>query len=274
MRYIIPILLLINSFTYSQHKIVWFPSKLNIQPFTANIIEPKAGALFSLDQNKIRLDIGTSQDIVNLDYSNFSISFGADLFTYTRLRSAESFKFPVETIDYLFGINACYKRLLKDNEIGFRFRLSHVSAHLVDGQYDHQNAQWRNGRTPFIFSKEFLEFFPYYRKNSFRVYGGFTYIFHIIPSEIKKDIYQIGFDYYILPISTELITPYIAYDFKLNGIHSNFFGNNIFTSGLKFGNWNEKGFSIHFTYISGKSLHGQYFDKSENYASVGFNFDL
>lgn len=273
MRYIISFLLFATTLTYSQET-DWFPSELHIQPFTANFIEPRAGALFSLDQNKIRLDIGTSQDIVHLDYTDFTLSFGADFFTYTRLRSAESFKFPVETIDYLFGINAGYKKLLNDNEIGLRFRFSHISAHLVDGQYDNQTNQWRNGRTPFVFSKEFIELFPYYRISSFRIYAGLTYIFHIIPSEIKKDIYQVGFDYYILPFSTELITPFIAYDFKLNGIGSKYLGNTIATGGLKFGKWNEKGFSVQFTYISGKSVHGEYFDLSENYASIGFNLDL
>lgn len=273
MRYILLILFLISSPAYSQDYKVWFPSELNIQPFTANFLEPKTGALFALDQNKLRLDIGTSQDMIHLNYSNYSVSLGVDFFTFTRLRSAESFKFPVETIDYLFGINAGYKRIMDQNEIGLRFRFSHISAHLVDGQFDEQNNQWRNGKTPFVFSKEFIELFPYYRINSFRVYAGITYIFHIIPSEIKKDIYQIGFDYFILPLSTELITPFIAYDFKLNGINT-YVGNNTATAGFKFGKWNRKGLSVLFSFISGYSVHGEYFDLRENYANIGFNLDL
>lgn len=273
MRLIISVILLFSLQIFSQQSTEWFPSGLNIRPFTANFLEPKAGALFALDENKIRLDIGTSQDIVHLNFSNYAISFGADLFTYTRLRSAENFKFPVETIDYLFGINAGYNRKIGNNEIGLRLRFSHISAHLVDGQYDEQNSLWRDGRNPFVFSKEFVELFPYYRINSFRVYAGFTYILHIIPTGIKKGIYQIGFDYYALPLSTELFTPFIAYDFKLNGIDT-YFGNNIITAGLKFGKWNHKGLRIHFTYISGKSVHGEYYDLSEDYANIGFNLDL
>ena len=88
----------------------WFPKDLNIQPFTANFIEPRAGTMFGLDENKIRLDIGLSKDILQLFSGKETISFGADLFTYTRLRSENDFKFPVETIDYLFGINAGYKK--------------------------------------------------------------------------------------------------------------------------------------------------------------------
>jgi hypothetical protein len=273
MRLIISIFLILTLTIYSQHKTDWFPGKLNIQPFAANFLEPRAGALFALDQNKIRLDIGTSQDIILFSKFDQTLSFGVDLFTYTRLRNAENFKFPVETIDYMFGINAGFKKAVCDNEIGLRFRFSHISAHLVDGQYDEQNDKWRDGRNPFVFSKEFVEFFPYYRINSFRVYAGISYILHIIPSDIKRGIYQIGFDYYALPLSTELFTPFIAYDFKLNGIDT-YFGNNIITAGLKFGKWNQKGLSICFTYISGKSIHGEYYDLTEDYANIGFNLDL
>lgn len=273
MRLIILVILIISSISFSQHKNEWFPTDLNIKPFTANFLEPKAGAVFALDENKIRLDIGSSQDVLQLNFENLTISAGVDLFTYTRLRSAENFKFPVETIDYLFGINAGYKKLLYGNEFGFRFRFSHLSAHLVDGQYDEQNSEWRDGRNPFVFSKEFIELFPYFSTKGFRVYAGLTYILHIIPSEIKKGIYQIGFDYYVLPFSSNLLTPFIAYDFKLNGI-SSYVGNNTYTAGLKFGRWNKKGISIHITYYSGYSLHGEYYNLRENYANIGFNLDL
>lgn len=273
MRLFISVFLLVNTISFSQHSIKWFPSDLNVHPFTSNFLEPKAGALFALDENKIRLDIGTSQDIIHFIQANQTISIGLDLFTYTRLRSAENFKFPVETIDYMFGINAGFKKAINENEIGLRFRFSHISAHLVDGKYDEQNSEWRDGRNPFVFSKEFVELFPYYKLTSLRLYAGLTYIFHIIPEGVKQGIYQAGFDYYAIPISTKLFTPFIAYDFKLNGIKS-YIGNNTITAGLKFGKWNGKGLSIHLTYMSGYSIHGEYYDQPEQYANIGFNLDL
>ena len=101
---------LFSSISFAQWKPELFPSDLNIQPFTANILEPKAGFLFSMDNNKLRLDISTSRDIVKWFDDGETISIGADLFTFTRLRSTDNFKFPVETIDYLFGLNAGYKK--------------------------------------------------------------------------------------------------------------------------------------------------------------------
>jgi len=266
--------LLFSSISFSQWQHELFPADLNIQPFTANILEPKAGFLFNIDNDKLRLDISTSRDIVKWYDDDEIISIGADLFTFTRLRSTDEFKFPVETIDYLFGFNAGYKKQLEGNrEFGIRFRLSHISAHLVDGQYDAVNQEWREGREPFVFSKEFIELFPYYRFNTFRAYVGLTYIFHIIPEEIKQFNAQVGFDYFVTQFGTENMTPFVAYDFKLAG-NETYVGNNVFSAGVKFGKWNQRGLSLYYTYISGKSIHGEYFDVNENYSAIGLNFEL
>lgn len=275
--YLFSLILMIFSFSsisFAQFESELFPSNLNIQPFTANFLEPKAGFLFALDENNIRLDISTSRDIIKWYNDQESFSLGIDLFTFTRLRSAYDFKFPVETIDYLFGLNAGYKKQLTNgNEFGLRFRLSHISAHLVDGQYDSQNQQWREGIEPFVFSKEFIELFPYYRLNTFRIYTGLTYIFHIIPEELKTFNVQVGFDYFATQFGNDFLTPFLAYDFKLAG-DTKYVGNNIISAGIKFGKWNQRGISLYYTYISGKSIHGEYYDVYEKYSSIGFNFEL
>ncbi len=266
-------LLIFNITILPQVKTQWFPAGLNIQPFTANFLEPRAGFSSFLNQGKLRMDIGTSRDVYLKDDGNSSLSFGVDVFTYTRLRTEDNFKFPVETTDFFFGFNAGYKVKNNSNEYGIRIRLSHISAHLSDGQFDAATNSWRGGRNPIVFSKEFLEFFPYYKIGGFRAYLGLTYIYHISPREISKGVYQFGFDYYLKQFPSKLFTPFIAYDFKLSKIES-YSINNIFMAGVKFGNYSSKGFSIYYSYISGKSLHGEYFDRNENYSSLGFNFDL
>ncbi|MFO7446311.1 MAG: DUF1207 domain-containing protein [Ignavibacteriaceae bacterium] len=250
----------------------WFSSKLNIQPFTANFLEPKAGFSYLLSKSELRLDIGTSSDVYHYSKDGTTLSFGADLFTFTRLRGEKDFHFPVEAIDYLFGVNAGYKVLNQNDEYGFRFRLSHISAHFVDGQYDHSIDDWRNGNTPRVYSREFIEIFPYYRVDGLRVYAGLTYLFHVTPENIGKGIYQLGFDYYLTSVSGKFF-PFIAYDFKLAEIEK-FYGNNIVSAGIKFGNYKEKGVSLLFSYYSGKSVHGEYYDLNEDYFTVGLNVDL
>ncbi|MGE5806333.1 MAG: DUF1207 domain-containing protein [Ignavibacteria bacterium] len=264
--------ILLNSFLLSQTTEEWFPAELNIQPFTANFLEPKAGVSYHLGKSQLRLDIGTSRDIYRRHCEDKIISFGADFFTYTRLRGEKEFHFPVETIDYLFGINAGFKKSKPDSEYGFRFRLSHISAHLVDGQFDTGTQDWRNGRKPQVYSREFIELFPFYRAYGARIYAGFTYLIHVSPDYLGKEIYQIGFDYYLIDF-VQLFVPFAAYDFKLSKI-SKYSGNNIISAGIKFGKYDSRGLSILFSYFSGKSIHGEYFDLNEQYSTIGLNLDL
>jgi len=275
MRFILVLFLLsvvkINSI--AQTSTEWFPANLNIQPFTAHFLEPKAGFQYLFDLEKVRIDIGTSHDIIHWKAEDESFSFGADFFTYTRARSENNFKFPVETVDYLFGVNGSYKNKSELNEWGARLRFSHISAHLVDGYYDAETESWLEGREPFVYSREFLEFIAYYKIYGIRLYGGVTYNIHIVPDEIKNGMLQVGFDYYANQIQTSLFTPFIAYDFTLTGIDE-YSGNNIVSAGIKFGQPESRGFSILASYYSGKSVHGEFYNVNESYASIGINLDI
>lgn len=264
------LIIILSAAAFSQSR--WFPEGLNIQPFTANFLEPKAGFSFALNRSDIRLDIGTSADFYKYVSGNKTFSAGGDLFTYTRLHGTEEFHFPVEAIDYLFGLNAGYKSVESSYEYGARFRFSHISAHFVDGHFDHSTNYWIDNKAPRVYSREFLELFPYIKFNGLRLYLGLTYLIHVTPPEIGKSILQTGFDYFYL---NDLFpfTPFIAYDFKLAKI-SEYEGNHILCTGIKFGHPEGKGFSILLSYFSGRSIHGEYFDIKEEYSTIGFNIDL
>jgi len=268
------ILILLSIKTHSQNIKEWFPDNSNIQPFTANLLEARNGSMFAPAEDKLRLDIGVSKDIFHLKSEEQTISFGADLFTFTRLRSEGKFKFPVETIDYFFGINAGYKKGNGKKEFGARLRVSHISAHLVDGKYKKESDGWIDGRNPIVFSKEFVELFPYYKISGIRIYLGLTYIFHILPKVINTGIYQTGFDYYFFSSDLKWFTPFLGFDFKLTGIDGVYSGNTISKVGLKFGSHQSKGFSLILSYISGKSIHGELYDINEKYFNFGFNLEL
>ncbi len=267
------ILLLSFSLINAQQKVELFPAGLTINPFAANTLEPKLGFLFHSSENELRLDIGNSMDVVRITNGKYTYSFGADLFTYTRLSKEGDFHFPVDAVDYLFGINSAYKIKLGRYELGARLRLSHISAHIVDGHYDNTLLTWKNNHPPRVYSREFLEFMPYVKVRSLRVYAGLTYIFHIDPKTIKKDNYQFGFDYYLPFKPLDVINPYIGYDFKL--IHLNSYtGNNSIVAGVKLGHRYGRGFSIYYQYYAGNSVHGEYFDSKVAYSAIGINLDL
>jgi len=262
------------SVSFTQWKNTTFPAELNIQPFTANFLEARMGAAYLFDPGKLRLDIGTTHDIIHLDSDKKTLSFGADFFTYTRLRKQNNFKFPVETIDYMFGINFGYKITeINKRDFGLRLRISHISAHLVDGLYDADSTKWKDGMQPFVYSREFIELFPYYRISGIRTYIGLTYLFHTLPADFKKIIFQIGVEYFIEYLKTESFTPFVAYDLKLSG-YSKYQATNSLNAGIKFGNPQSRGFSLLFSYISGRNVHGELYDLNEHYFTFGFNLDI
>ncbi len=260
--------------TNAQLKVELFPNDLTIKPFAANILEPKLGSSFHLNKNELELNIGNSMDLVRVtnDFGS-TYTFGADLFTYTLLRGEQNFHFPVDAVDYLFGVNFSYKTLVNNSSLGFRGRISHISAHFVDGHYDGIAQSWREGLNPRVYSREFIELIAFYEFQRFRVYAGGSYIFHVDPATIKKDNFQIGFDYYLKDFFGKHITPFVGYDLKL--IHlDKYSANNSFSAGLKFGNADYKGLSLIFSYYSGKSIHGEYFDQVNEFTSLGINLDL
>ena len=266
------ITLLVNAAS-AQEKVEWFPSGLNIKPFAANFLEPKQGFAFMQGESKLRLDISTSEDFYRKEDGNSTLSFGGDLFTYTRLRAEGDFHFPVEAIDYLFGFNSGYKITNGNDEYGFRLRFSHISAHFVDGKFDFTIENWRDGDHPRVYSREFFELMPFYKYKDLRTYVGITYLVHVTPKDIGRGIYQAGFEYYMNWVNSPIFVPYIAYDFKLDKIGT-FTGNNIFTAGIKLGKPFGKGFTLAYSYLSGKSVQGEYYDRNENYSTLGFNLDL
>ena len=258
----------------AQEKLSFFPSNLLAKPFTANTLKPKLGFEFKNDKNELSLNVGNSIDILHYNLDEKSrLSFGADLFTYTLLRSQSDFHFPVDAVDYLFGVNFGYNRKLAKTEIGARLRISHISAHFVDGHYDKNNKEWLDGRNPKVYSREFFELIPFIKFADFRFYGGITYIYSIDPRDLGKDQYQIGFEYFGNDLISNSLTPYIAYDFRLINLYQ-YTANNSIEAGIKLGYADGKGISLYLRYFSGYSIHGEYFDVKEDFTSLGFNFDL
>jgi len=263
----------LGSVLFAQSEIKSFPDSLNIHPFSANTLEPKMGFLFDVGENELRLDVGNSMDVFHKHYSTNVLSFGVDFFTYSFLERKKDFKFPVVAIDYLFGVNAGYKINANNFNYGLRFRMSHISAHFVDGHYDIKKDQWKDLVYPFVFSKEFFELTPFYEKRNLRIYSTITIIYHIKPTGLGKDAYQIGGEYFLPNIISNNIGLYLSGDLKLTHL-DDYNLSFCFQSGLKFGNMTSKGASIYFQFYTGKNIHGELLNLNVNKSSLGINFDL
>lgn len=252
----------------------FFPSDMNVHHFKANFLEARMGTAFELNQNNLRLDIGNSREIIHWKKSPHEIfGLGADFFTFTKLRGEKDFHFPVDAVDYLFGINFTYKKSEAKSSLGGRLRLSHISAHFVDGHFNGTSGSWRDGRNPIVYSREFFELLGFYSFQDYRFYAGGTYLFHTTPENIGKSILQFGSDGYPLEIIKDMLYVFYGVDFKFFS-QQNSESQTEVALGVKFGKKYSPGKTLYFKYFNGTSIHGEYFDVKENHFSFVFNIEI
>lgn len=251
-------------------------SNLNFDQAIANPYEARIGFIGQPSEKHLRMDIGGSFDLYQKQYENNStLSFGADLMTYTRLRSEGHFKFPVETTDYFFGINSALrlkssaKTILGDLFKGdeqFRIRIAHISSHLIDGYTD---ANWVFKRSPFVFSREFVDIM--YRPGnlgSFAPYIGLNYIFSTQPRNINRLELQAGFDY-IAQLSDSDFDFVVGYNFALKGFDDVYSGVNSAQAGIKYNFSGNRAIFVGAYFYSGLSMHGMFYFQKDSYIGIG-----
>ena len=158
------------------------------KPLLADPMEPRIAVMPWLGKRHLQLDIGSSADLYRSESKDFAA--GVDFATYSLLNRSDNFKFPVDAIDYLFGINASWKQpvsidALPFDEFSGKIRLSHISAHFEDGHYDATAHQWIqpadwSGTVPFTYSREFVNLVVALSSPKHRIYAGYQYIYHTL----------------------------------------------------------------------------------------------
>jgi hypothetical protein len=279
---ILPVLLLASLKTASAEPELTPVFHTIFSPLLADPLEPRIAVMPSLAHRTLQLDIGSSADLWHNKERNFSV--GADFGTFSLLRRSDNFKFPVDTIDYLFGLNTSWNTPIRNTTLPFdqfsaRARFSHISAHFEDGHYNAGTGNWIQGDCPFpipfVYSREFLNVVLALSSPKHRIYAGYQFIYHSIPDGIAPHSFQAGGE-----LSTSANT-YIAADFKLLPIWQSSL---VATQGYR-GTWNlqagmrlkEIGLErvrLTCNYFSGMSRHGMYFYRPESFSSAGIIIDL
>jgi hypothetical protein len=253
----------------------WLEGGLTFRPAVASAFEPRIGFTSYGDRNNIRLDIGSGIDLLSRRYGEGKLAVGGEFFTFTLLESWDNMHFPVIATDYFFGMNLSYRKTTNNGILSGRFRITHISAHFVDGHYDADAGTWRDEREPIIYSREFIELLGSYRRNGaliHRWYGGFQYLYNVIPGLVGKLALQGGYELFF-PSRSEFITPYGAYDLRVVNIES-WNVNHSVQVGLKFGHRFGRGFDAFFSYYNGYNLHGELFDQTIETWGFGFNIHI
>lgn len=256
---------------------------LNFTPLYSNSFEPRMGFFFNPKENQIRLDIGGALDIKRWKTQYNSFAAGIEMFTMTRLRSVGRMKFPVETTDFYFGVNGSFNA--KDDQISeftrylmekktidndwlfknfsTRFRIGHISSHFVDGMAVGREFK----KEPFVYSREFIELIVAYSYLSTRLYGGGTFVFSTIPSNVHKIIPQIGIDSerYLgrrFKIQYGLDLRLDGYDGETKPLYS-------LMIGILYVSSDNTGIMLSLNSYRGKSYHGMFYKDDIELGSIG-----
>lgn len=252
-------------------------------PLLADPMEPRIAVMPKIDEKALQLDIGTSADLYRNETRTFTA--GIDFGTWSLLRRAEDFKFPVDAIDYLFGFNATIRKPLEKGALPFdeasaRLRISHISAHFEDGHYDADAKMWIQGNCPFtipfVYSREFINLTTALSSPGHRVYLGYQYLYHTMPAAINPHSFQAGAEIG-LPSNS-----YVAADFKLlplwkgdaNGSTDEFRGTWNLQAGMRLSSIGLDRVRLACSYTSGMSRHGMYFYQPESYTTLGVIVNL
>jgi hypothetical protein len=265
------LLTVVSIVSADEHGFSFTSAPLQFTPLTANTFEPRVGLIWHADDNRLRLDIGNSVDLLQYTFaeSGRRLAIGSDFFTYTLLSGEKNFHFPVDAVDYLFGFNASYVDTMNSGIVSSRLRLSHISAHFVDGHFNGSTGIWKDGLNPRVYSREFFDLTVAFEPvREFRGYAGMIYLWHVDPTTLPTVLGYVGAEYH-----RQLTGPldgYAAYQFTATGL----LPRHEFQAGVKLGTWYGRGTKLFAVYHSGNSIHGEYHDRPDEYSGLGFNIDF
>jgi len=154
-------------------------------PILADPYEPRNGVSNDFRNNHVELFAGKSAELIRWQRVVMRSAAGIEFFTWSLLRREPNFRFPVEAVDYFFGAFLSTQMKTREGKFSARLRLSHISAHLVDGAFS-------TGITPRVFSREFLSFAGASELSKFKLSLGATFLFHTIPDTIGRFQAELG----------------------------------------------------------------------------------
>lgn len=244
----------------------YIPSTLLFAPLRAAIFEPRVGVQYQPSLQRLRLDIGYSGDVVRGRIERTDVAAGIDGCTYTRLRSEAQFKFPVEAVDYMFGVNASARMHLDTaSALSVRVRAEHISAHLADGYADSVGMLRQR---PFVYSREFVDFLAAYEWRGIRLYGGAAALVSVkpLPVEVGRFIPQLGIEW-----TGEVLTRvFAAYDLRAVTVGSVTLPIHAVQCGVVVPTGaHAPMLAVCGYYYAGYSLHGMFYTQRESYWAFG-----
>jgi hypothetical protein len=292
-KFLLPVLLLFTnaaSFAFphsvdsTQSQWEFLPSPTLLLPFPASVEEPRTGIRKEIGSSRMTLSIGGQIDLVEWaprGTSDVHMRVGAQLFTYALTTSYQGLRLQMDAVDGFFGGYVVYQQRGRASVVTLRFRILHLSSHMLDGNYDLTSGQWKNGREPLPLSRDSGELLGGYTWIGagweVMVYAGFSYATLVRPPELMRWNTLSGIVAHTSAWPGKVFgkpaSLYLSDHFTLAGL-SSLQGTNILEFGLKMGEWEGYGVKMYCNYHSGLEIFHQYFDVRRNDWGLGIAFDI
>ena len=261
----------------------FLPGHLLLPPLVADYQEPRMGIRKQLGTSRLKLDIGNSLDFLAISDSSGAdiLHFGVDFFTYALTTSSEGLRLQVDAVDGYFGGHIALRDAGETSERILRLRLLHESGHLIDGHWDPALGQWKDGKQPIPYTRDFIELMGAYnflwRAFAFKVYSGFSYTSHERPANLARWATLHGIELHTTGLFGSVLgkpfTLYVADHLSVSGIPT-YYGTNNVESGVKFGAWEGAGIKLYVSYYDGLEPFSQYYYERTSEWGAGFAFDF
>jgi hypothetical protein len=261
----------------------FLPGGTLFPPLRANFQEPRFGVRKEAGTSRLKLDIGSSIDILEYrpDTSGTRLRLGAEFFTYALTTSAQGLRLQVDAVDGFFGGHVVYVAPGENGHLLLRLRLLHISGHLVDGHWNWWAKTWLDNKLPNPYTRNFAEIVALYAWSgplvSLAVYSGFTYAALVRPDNLARFGTLHGFEAHTTGLTGQVggkpFCLYAADNFSVNGIPA-YYGTNNLEVGVKFGAWDGTGVRLYGSYYHGLEPFSQYYDVRTDQWGIGFAFDV
>jgi hypothetical protein len=232
--------------------------------------EPRMGIAQQIGNSRMEVAIGNAVDAFAYHWGTDTLRVSGLFFAYALANDHRGYRLKIDAADGFFGLGFSLRGA---SPWSFRFRILHLSAHLVDGHYNDELEMWRDGKDPFPFSRNYGEVLAAYEHRSggwiLRPYAGFTYAPIVKPVAIRKWTVLAGGEIH----GTGSTHVYAGYHFILMGTPT-VIGSNTIEAGVKFGAWDARGIRLFVSYQNGWDNFGEYYNVRHEGVAAGFAFDF